>query len=106
MKNFMKKKFLIYGTSHKPLVGSKPLHIWFNKIDGFVRNYEKTWYSVYLALKNIMPFTTELDLLHVEKWLTLHIVLIIITSVLNKDQNHYYIHRKIFLKDNDKSIFW
>ena len=46
MKNFMKKKFLIYGTSHKPLVGSKPLHIWFNKIDGFVRNYDKIWYSV------------------------------------------------------------
>ena len=59
----------------------------------------------YLALKNMMSFTTELDLLHVEKRLTLHIVLIIITSVLNKDQNHYYIQRKIFLKDNDKNIF-
>ena len=52
----------------------------------------------------MMPFTTELELLHVEKRLTLHIVLIIITSVLNKDQNHYYIHRKIFLKDNDKNF--
>ena len=59
----------------------------------------------YLALKNMTPFTTELALLHIEKRLTLHIVLIIITSVLNKDQNHYYIQRKIFLKDNDKNIF-
>ena len=51
-----------------------------------------------------MPFTTELDLLHIEKRLTLLIVLIIISSVLNKDQNHYYIQTKMFLKDNDKKF--
>ena len=53
MKNFMTKKYLIYGTSHKTLIGSKPLHIWFNKIDGFVRIYDRTRYSVLFGPQKI-----------------------------------------------------
>ena len=74
-----------------------------------------------MALKNIILFTTELnvlslkegityifshyfakikvdfyDILPVEKMLTLHNVIILIKSVLNKDENHYYY--KMFLE--------
>ena len=31
---------LIYDISYKTLIGSKPLHIRFNKINGFIRIYD------------------------------------------------------------------
>ena len=34
------KNVLIYDISYKTLIGSKPLHISFNKIDGFIRIYD------------------------------------------------------------------
>ena len=31
------KNILIYDISHKNFMGSKPLHIWFDEIDGFIK---------------------------------------------------------------------
>ena len=34
------KNILIYSISYKALIGAKPLCIWFDKIDGFIRSYD------------------------------------------------------------------
>ena len=34
------KTFLIYDVSYKTLIGTKPLHIMFDKVDGFIRDYD------------------------------------------------------------------
>ena len=47
------KNILIYDISYKTLIGAK--------IDGLIRIYDGTRYC--LALKNMMLFTTELDIL-------------------------------------------
>ena len=39
-----RKNVLIYEISYKTLVGSKPLRIRFDKIDGFIRFYDRTKY--------------------------------------------------------------
>ena len=36
------ENILIYGISYKTLIGSKPLRIRFDKIDGFIRIYDGT----------------------------------------------------------------
>ena len=36
------ENILIYDISYKTLIGAKPLHIRFNKIDGFIRIYDGT----------------------------------------------------------------
>ena len=38
------KNILIYDSSYETLIGSKPLHIRFDKTDGFIRIYDKTRY--------------------------------------------------------------
>ena len=38
------KNFLIYDISYKILIGSKPLRIRFDKIDGVIRIYDRTRY--------------------------------------------------------------
>ena len=38
------KSILIYDISQKTLIGSKPLRIRFDKIDGFIRIYDGTRY--------------------------------------------------------------
>ena len=35
---------MIYDISYKTLIGSKPLHIRFDEIDGFIRIYDGTRY--------------------------------------------------------------
>ena len=59
------KNIAIYDISYKTLIGAKPLHIIFKKIDGFNRIYNGTkFFSIYyLVLKNILPCTIELDVL-------------------------------------------
>ena len=47
------ENILIYDISYKTLIGAKPLHIRFNKIDG----YNIVW------LCNMMLFTKEWDIL-------------------------------------------
>ena len=36
------ENILIYDISYKTLIGPKPLHIRFDKIDGFIRIYDGT----------------------------------------------------------------
>ena len=37
---------LIYDISYKTLIGAKPLHIRFEKIDGFIKVYDRTRYLI------------------------------------------------------------
>ena len=104
---------MIYDISHKTLIGVKPLSFIYNKMDGFIRDYDGTKYLVlfrsekydaiydrirYLTgLKSDVPYVfspnyTKIkidsdDDLPLEKALTLHVV-IFIKSVLSKKQNH------------------
>ena len=53
---------MINGISYKTLIGSKPFQVTFNKLDGIIRIYDETRYYHCFALKNMMLFTTELDI--------------------------------------------
>ena len=37
---------LIYDILYKTFMGAKPLHIWFEKIDGFIKIYDGIRYLV------------------------------------------------------------
>ena len=95
---------------------SKSLRIKFDKIDGFIRIYDKTRYLVsfgpekYDAIYNRIRYLLSLkkqyhmffphyygninvdsyDSLPIENSMTMDNVIILIKSVLSKDQNHYY----------------
>ena len=43
------KSILIYDISHKTFVGSKPLRIWFDKINEFIEIYDGIRYFVILS---------------------------------------------------------
>ena len=45
------KNILIYSISYKALIGAKPLCIWFDKIDGFIRSYDGNRCLVLFVLK-------------------------------------------------------
>ena len=47
---------LVYNISYKPLILAKSLHIRLNRIDGFIRVYDRTGYLYYLKLKDMIPF--------------------------------------------------
>ena len=107
---------LIYDIYYKTLIGPKPLHIEFNKIYGFIRIYDEARYltlfgserydAIYdrikylISLKSCITYifsryfakikVNSYDSLTIEKTLTLHDVIILIESALNKDKNHYY----------------
>ena len=107
------KNILIYDSSYKTLIGPKPLRIRYDKIDGFIRIYDGNRYLVLFGTENMMLFKSSrlvslessiryvfphyylkiradsYDSLPIEKTLTLHNIIILIKSVLNKDQNHY-----------------
>ena len=115
------ENFLIYDIS-LTLIGPRPLRIRFDKIDGFIRIYDGTRYLTLfgsekcdatcdrtrylISLKSSIihifsPYFAKIkidsyDSLPIQKRLTLHNVIILIKSVLNKDKNHY--HYKIFLE--------
>ena len=60
------KNILIYNILYRALIGPKPQHIRFDKINGFIRVYNVTLWNFndmqyYLALKNMMSFTIGLD---------------------------------------------
>ena len=113
---------MIYEISYKTLIGPKPLCIRFNILDGFIRIYDRSRYSVLLgpekydaidnriryliSLKSDITFFSHyfakvkvysFSSLPIEKILILQSVLIFIKLVLNKYQNHYYYY-KIFLE--------
>ena len=116
------ENILIYDILYKTLIESKPLSIRFDKIDGFIRPYDGTWYLTlfgcgkYNVIDNKIRYLIKLksgitcifshyftntkvdtfDSLLIEKRLNLHNVVIHIKPLLNKDKNHYY--KKIFLE--------
>ena len=107
---------LIDQKSHESLIDLKPLHIRFDKIDGFCRVYYVTRYlillgsekydAIYDRIRYLKSKTSAItysfshyfakmkvesyDFLPIEKRFTLHNVVIHLKSVLNKDKNHYY----------------
>ena len=40
------ENILIYDTSYKTFMGAKPLRIWFEKIDGFIKIYNGVRYLI------------------------------------------------------------
>ena len=113
---------MIYDISNKNFIGSKPLRTRFDKIDEFIRIYNGTRYlklfgsekygAIYDRIRYLISIKSgityiyshyfakiKVDSYHslpIVKILTLHNVIILIKSVLNKDKNHYYY--KIFLE--------
>ena len=57
------KSILIYNNTCRTVIGPKSLQIKFNTICKYIRIYDETRYKYYLVLKNMMLFTTELDIL-------------------------------------------
>ena len=107
---------LIYDVSYKHLIGTKPLRIMFDKVNGFIRDYDGTKCLVLFApekydaifdriryligLKSGIAYVGSFDYpkiktgsgddLPLEKTLTMHNNVIIVKSVFNKNYNHYY----------------
>ena len=55
---------LVYNILFKNFIDDKTLRIRFNKIDGFIKDYDGTRYLVLFgSKKNIIPFTTGLYIL-------------------------------------------
>ena len=105
---------MIYDILYTNLTGFKPLRIRFDKIDRIIRIYDGTRYltlfgtkrfdaiydriNYFISLKSSVTYIfsyyfTKIevdyyDSLPTEKTLTLHNVIILIISVLNKDKNH------------------
>ena len=105
---------MIYDISYKTLIGSTTLQIRFDKTDGIKRIYDRTRYLTLsgtkkydavndkirylLSIKSGITYTIShyfanikvdsYDSLPIEKTLTLHNVIILIKSIVNKDKNH------------------
>ena len=71
------KNILIYDISYKTFMGSKLLRIWFDKIDGFIKIYDRIRYSLILAHCWFDEISDSIKYLTSEKVL-LHIVIVII----------------------------
>ena len=109
------ENIMIYGVSYKILIGSKPLPIRFDKMDRIIRIYDGATYLTlfgtekydaiygriiyFISLKSSITYIFShcfakikvyFYSLPIEKTLTLHNVIILNKSVLNKDKNHYY----------------
>ena len=124
------KNTLICDVSYKPFMGAKPSCIRFDEIDGFIKIYDEIRYSVlfgterYEAIYNRIRYLiskksgiTDIishnfariridshNSLLIENTLTFHNVIILIKSVVNKNENYYY---NIFLEKSlyeDKSM--
>ena len=100
----------------KLLMGAKPMRIRFDKVNEFIRVYDRTRYLVLFVgekhdfISNRMRYLIGVksgiiyvishnwakikvfsyDSLFLEKRLTLHNVIILIKSLFNKDKNNYY----------------
>ena len=116
------ENILICDISYNTLIGLRALRIRFDKIDAFFRIYDGNRYLAlfgpekYDAIHNKIRYLISLkssiayvfsnyyakikvDSYHslpIEKTLTLHNVIILINSVIDKKQNHYYYN--IFLE--------
>ena len=109
------ENILVYNISYKNLI-AKLLRSIFDKIDGFIRAYDGTRYSVlfvsekydsiYNRIRYLMSVKSDItyvisqnyakvkadsyDSLLLEKAMTFHDVIVLIKSVFNKDKNNYY----------------
>ena len=119
------ENILSCNISYKTLIDAKPLHVRFNKTDGFIRVYDEKRYlllfgsgeydSIYnrirylISIKRGITYVVSqnyatvkshiVDLynsLPLEKTILFHNVVIFIKSVFNKDRNDYYYN--IFLE--------
>ena len=119
------ENILSCNISYKTLIDAKPLHVRFNKTDGFIRVYDGKRYlllfgsgeydSIYnrirylISIKRGITYVVSqnyatvkshiVDLynsLPLEKTILFHNVVIFIKSVFNKDRNDYYYN--IFLE--------
>ena len=116
------KNILIYDILYKTSTGAKPLRFRFDEIDGFIKIYDGIIYLVLFdygwfvgicdRIKYLIKGKTGIadsvnrnfgrtkinsyNSLPIEKILTFHNVIILITSVVNKDKNEYYYN--IFLE--------
>ena len=114
---------MIYDISYETLIGSKPLRIRFNEIDGIINIYDgsryltlfgtKIYNVIYSRIRYLINIKSGIayiishylqkskvfsyDFLFIEKKLTLNIVTTHIKSVVSKDKYHYYY--KIFLEN-------
>ena len=57
------KNILVCEVSYKTLVGAKPMHIMFDKVNGFIRVCNATRYLVLFGDENMISFTAVLDIL-------------------------------------------
>ena len=116
------KSILIRNTLCKTFIGAKPLHIRFEKIDGFIKIYDGTKYlilsgperydEIYDWMKYIISEKSDItfsishnfakmkvdsnDPFLLEKTMTFHDVIMLIKSVFNTDKNSYFYN--IFLE--------
>ena len=119
----------IYGISYKTFMGAKPLYIWFEKINGFSKIYDGIRYLTLFAPERYAIYDRKyhtiteksgikysinhnfarvrrIDLynsLSIEKTLTFHNVIILIKSVVNKNENSYCYN--VFL-EKGSSVKW
>ena len=109
--SFRIEYILIYDISYKTLINPKPLRIRFDKTDGFIRISDGTRYLTLIGSENYFIYSRirylvslkisiiyvfshyyvkikvdSYDSLPIEKTFTLHNVIILIKSVLNKDK--------------------
>ena len=57
------EKVLIYDTSQKNFLSSKPLHIWFEIVDGLIKIYDGIRYSVLIVPESYDTIIIGLDIL-------------------------------------------
>ena len=79
------KFFLIYNISYKTYTGSKPLGIWLDNIDGFIKIYDGTRYLVLFVLKDMMKIMIGLIYIISEKSDTSYII----SQVLQNKKDSY-----------------
>ena len=58
------ENILIYEISYKTIMGAKPLHIWYNKINEFIKNYDGIRYSVLFGSVVLIIILQESELVH------------------------------------------
>ena len=118
---------MVFDISYKTLIGSKPLHIRFDKVDRFIRVYGGTKYLVLfggekydfvynkiiylIGVKSGITYVishnyekikvNSSNSLPLEKTLSFHNVIILMRSVFDKNKNNYYYN--IFLEKIPKN---
>ena len=105
------ENILVYDISYKTFMGKKPLRIWFDKIDGFIKIHGRIRYLVeyneiddkiknLISEKSCITDNTDCNFARIridsynslptEKILTFHNVIILIKSVVNEQKINYF----------------